>query len=360
MGPVLSSETADVQRYDTHVRVVFSPSEHADFQWIWLRHQCPHERHPQTQERTLNPADVPVDAAPASLALEDGALVLRWRDVEDRPPSRYPLAWLKEHAYARNRVEPAPAASLSDVEVSLHAPGLLPSDWQARLKKHGVLVGRGGDADPQVTERLIDQIAAAGHPIVETHFGRIEDLRTDNTTNQNTDQLGYTDAPVDLHSDQPFLDHPPTYQLLHAMRAATTGGESLIADADAAARWLAAHDAETYATLTETPLRFHRKQKAFERLVVSPLLTRRPDGSHVVRSSYFTLDPFDVPFARVEGLYRALRRFERLIHTPAFLLRFLLSPGDLVIYDNHRMLHGRTGFSGPRWVRGVYFEPRAT
>ena len=34
--------------------------------------------------------------------------------------------------------------------------------------------------------------------MVETHFGRIEDLRTDNTTNQNTDQLGYTDAAINL------------------------------------------------------------------------------------------------------------------------------------------------------------------
>lgn len=36
--------------------------------------------------------------------------------------------------------------------------------------------------------------------IVETHFGLIEDLRTDNTTNKNNDQLGYTDAPVDVHT----------------------------------------------------------------------------------------------------------------------------------------------------------------
>ncbi len=45
--------------------------------------------------------------------------------------------------------------------------------------------------------------------MVETHFGRIEDLRTDNTTNQNTDQLGYTDAAINLHTDQPFIADPP-------------------------------------------------------------------------------------------------------------------------------------------------------
>lgn len=45
--------------------------------------------------------------------------------------------------------------------------------------------------------------------MVETHFGRIEDLRTDNTTNKNNDQLGYTDAAINLHTDQPFIADPP-------------------------------------------------------------------------------------------------------------------------------------------------------
>lgn len=35
-----------------------------------------------------------------------------------------------------------------------------------------------------------------GKDVIHTHFGRIEDLRKDNSTNQNNDQLGYTDAEV--------------------------------------------------------------------------------------------------------------------------------------------------------------------
>jgi hypothetical protein len=68
--------------------------------------------------------------------------------------------------------------------------------------------------------------AGQGLRVIGTHFGRIEDLRVDNTTNANTDQLGYTDAPIDLHTDQPFLDEPPRYQLLQSIRRAEVGGES--------------------------------------------------------------------------------------------------------------------------------------
>ena len=45
-----------------------------------------------------------------------------------------------------------------------------------------------------------------------SHFGDIEDLRTDNTTNKNNDQLGYTNAAVELHTDQPFIADPPHFQ----------------------------------------------------------------------------------------------------------------------------------------------------
>ncbi|KAJ1934371.1 hypothetical protein GGF37_006386, partial [Kickxella alabastrina] len=30
--------------------------------------------------------------------------------------------------------------------------------------------------------------------------------------------------------------------------------------------------------------------------------------------------------------------------------------GDIVIYDNFKILHARNGFTGPRHMAGVYFE----
>jgi gamma-butyrobetaine dioxygenase/trimethyllysine dioxygenase len=58
----------------------------------------------------------------------------------------------------------------------------------------------------------------------------------------------------------------------------------------------------------------------------------------------------------MEAWYRAWDRFARLVRDRASQYRFTLAPGDALLYDNHRMLHARTPFRGPRWVRGVYFD----
>jgi gamma-butyrobetaine dioxygenase len=61
-----------------------------------------------------------------------------------------------------------------------------------------------------------------------------------------------------------------------------------------------------------------------------------------------------LPFAQVEGYYRAYDRFVRLARARS--VRLALGAGDFLLYDNCRMLYARTAFRGARWLRGVYFD----
>jgi len=352
---------ATVQTQDDWLRVAFDPKRHADFHFRWLRHNCDVDRHPVTAERTVCSSDLPDDlrVTEARIDNENQELVVRW--AHDARESRYLLSWLDEHAYARDRV--APERPLSDVvRVTVRGDTLDVASVVARaialVRSEGAAVVRRPSAKPEdETETWIDAFAKAGLEVIGTHFGRIEDLRTDNVTNANTDQLGYTDAPVDLHTDQPFLEKPPRMQLLQCIRPAETGGDNYLVDAKAAAEYLESVDAETYALLTNTVVRFHRKQKGFEKVLESPILSRPGVGSDFqVRYSYFTLAPYRYDFNRMEAWYRAHDRFARFVRDERNQLRFGLGPGDFVLYDNYRMLHARTGFRGARWLRGVYFD----
>ncbi|TDR56086.1 TfdA family taurine catabolism dioxygenase TauD, partial [Halomonas ventosae] len=73
----------------------------------------------------------------------------------------------------------------------------------------------------------------------------------------------------------------------------------------------------------------------------------------------FLRGPLQAPFEEVEPAYEALMTLQRMLHEPAFTIRFTYRPGDLVIFDNRRLLHARDAFegaSGHRWLQGCYME----
>ncbi|MBX3421246.1 MAG: TauD/TfdA family dioxygenase [Pirellulaceae bacterium] len=342
--------------YDRWLRIGRGPAA-LNFHYRWLRQQCDQDRHPTTGERIVDSIDIPVDIHPETAAVDsDGQLSILWSDGRQ---SHYAGQWLRQHAYSVGQIAAQPPPSdLASVLVCQNTN--LAESVLDKVRQAGVALVRdfrfGDTIGPDDTEALIDMFGKAGLTIVGTHFGRIEDLRTDNTTNQNTDQLGYTNAGVNLHTDQPFLDDPPRYQLLHSMRTADVGGESFLVDAWHVAAYLKAVDAEAFRLLTTLPVRFHRQQKEFERIVDAPILKVVDGQLSQVRYSYFTHAPFRYPFEVMEAWYRAYDRFVNVVRNPTHQYRFLLQPGDFVFYDNHRMLHARTAFQGPRWVRGVYFN----
>ncbi|CAF3679673.1 unnamed protein product, partial [Rotaria sordida] len=195
-----------------------------------------------------------------------------------------------------------------------------------------------------------------GASVVETHFGRIEDLRTDNTTNQNTDQLGYTNAAINLHTDQPFIADPPGMQLLQCISRADIGGSNTFVNAGDAALYLREIDPNAYYLLTTIPVHFHRKQKQFQSIHIGPIIETENDKIKQVRHSYFTLAPFHFPFWLTTAYYNAYRVYASILYDPQCQYNVALNRGDFVLYDNYKMLHAREAFTGPRHLRGIYFR----
>ena len=61
----------------------------------------------------------------------------------------------------------------------------------------------------------------------------------------------------------------------------------------------------------------------------------------------------------MDAVYRAYRKFAALIDDARFRLRFRLAPGEVVGFDNSRVLLGRTAFDesgGRRHLRGIYID----
>lgn len=346
-------ETQDFENKRDYLRIFFhDPNQFSNYHYFWLRHNCPCCVHPSTKERILCPSDVALDIRPREILRVPDGLCLVW---DDGHRSTFSLLWLLAHAYALDEhIADVPTQSLSHIEVSYaECRDNLVAVCDRYLDEKGAILVRGCSLD---AEALIQCFTQKQFRLRDTHFGVVEDLRTDNTTNKNTDQLGYTNSAVRLHTDQPFIEAPPQFQLLQCVQTADEGGESVLADAQQVAYHLRDSDRASFEALTEIPVLFHRKQKHFESKIHAPILSFEQGGFRQVRSSYFTLAPQTHSFASMRQWYVAYQKFTGLIEDPEYHFQFLLQPQDFIFYDNFRMLHGRTAFTGPRWVKGVYFD----
>ncbi|KAJ2784471.1 hypothetical protein H4R18_001093 [Coemansia javaensis] len=377
-----------------------SSADFADYHYFWLRHNClclSGCRHPTTRERIIDAAVVPLEIRPTRaeattdadgaaavaffwppIATKDDAGALVLPDGEEEHVSVFPVAWLRSNAYGVRRAEthelpPHDAALVTidyaqlaaqhgDAARSTPASQRLTAEGSAlyraalldRLTRFGVAVIRGRGSD---TEDIIYDFIGPDADVISTHFGRIEHLRTGNTENANNDQLGYTNAAVRLHTDQCYAAEVPGFQFLHCIRPADAGGDNYFVHAESAANYLKTEiSRRAYDLLTTVPVRFDRRQTKFQAAHTDPILRLGPDQRLAqVRYSYFTQAPqTSVPFADLREWYEAQRVWDKLLYRDDFQIKADLRAGDVVIYDNLKVLHARNGFTGARHMAGVY------
>jgi gamma-butyrobetaine dioxygenase len=58
-----------------------------------------------------------------------------------------------------------------------------------------------------------------------------------------------------------------------------------------------------------------------------------------------------------QDYYRALAKFEKTLARPEGQYEFTMKEGDLVFFDNRRVLHARRTYGeGERWLKGCYLD----
>ena len=60
------------------------------------------------------------------------------------------------------------------------------------------------------------------------------------------------------------------------------------------------------------------------------------------------------PPAVSQPFYEALRKYEALADEATWHVNTPLKPGDIALFDNRRIMHSRTEFTGERWMEGSY------
>jgi gamma-butyrobetaine dioxygenase len=97
---------------------------------------------------------------------------------------------------------------------------------------------------------------------------------------------------------------------------------------------------------------FHYRSPSADLYAERPLIQLSCDGEVVaVHYNGRSIAPLNLPLEETAAFYAAYRRFAALLRAPRHQMTMRLASGDLVVFDNQRILHGRSAFLSARHAR---------
>jgi len=202
----------------------------------------------------------------------------------------------------------------------------------------------------------LESIARRIGPVRPTNFGQLFNVKA----KPDPDSNAYTSLALPPHVDLPTREYHPGLQMLHCLENSVKDGQAVMMDGFAVAEALRDRHPEAWATLTRVRWCYANTARTTDYVWFEPMIRLDARGELLeVRIADFLRGPLQTAFEDVEPAYEALIILQRLLRDPAFAIRFTYRPGDLVIFDNRRLLHARDAFEGStghRWLQGCYME----
>jgi trimethyllysine dioxygenase len=344
---------------DTSLEVTWSDGVVTKFPWIWLRDHAHDDDtvHPTTQQRQLFTARVPRGLRGLSVHAGDDWLDITWDVLE--PMSRVPVDFLARYRLprvARGAVDvPVTlwnASSITTPTVSYDAviasdAGL--SQWLSRTLQYGFCIVEGTPSTAAATEALLRRVSY----IRETIFGGFWEFQAD----MSKADTAYTTLELRGHTDGTYSHDAPGAQLLHCLEFVATGGESTMVDGFAIARRIESEAPDLFEVLCTVAVPGQYLGDGAHLMAARPVF-RHDHTGRLVQVSFNNYDraPFLLDEADMVTFYDAIRLFDEIANEPAMQWRHVLQPGEALLFDNWRVLHGRAAYTGVRRMCGGYLN----
>ena len=337
------------------------------FHAIWLRDNCRCEAcgEPSIGRRQLRLSGIDLDISITGAQLVEStgpeSVSLTWSDGHC---GIFATDWLRQHAYdddARSarvfrpelwndkfRNNP-PSVEFSSVMEDDNAF----LDLLETVRQTGLCFVQNSPAEPGIGEKLAAKIGF----LQESNYGRVMDLVADK---RHRSIANDADA-LKPHTDEPYRASPPGILLFHCVETDESGkGASTFLDGFEVAETLRQDDPEGYSAIATHSQGFRRFFDGDVDLVAEfPVISTDEFGNVCgVRINDRVASPTCINPAAVPDYYRGMKRFLELAEDENRMLKKVLKPGDIAVFDNHRILHGRTRlqFKGRRWLQWIQVE----
>ncbi|KAL4751864.1 hypothetical protein BDW72DRAFT_172759 [Aspergillus terricola var. indicus] len=347
-------------------------SSRAFLKW-WLRDNCQCDKciHPNTRQRIVDTFSIPENIGVKDISNGPSQVTVTWSDGHVSSYNHYWLAqggrrastslgkyplrfrkWMTYNPKHEGNAEELPSVSYS--EVMANDAGVL--KWLERIYDWGFCLVRDTPINPESTEALLRRIAHIRH----THYGGFWDF----TADMSFKDTAYTNEALGAHTDNTYFTDPARLQLFHMLSHTDgDGGATLLVDGFRAARRLYAESKQNLSHLRNIRQPFHASgnddsvYQPVEQQVVLRAHAQFKHRLYQVRwNNYDRAVKWNWSLEEQEAWYKAAKHFNDIIHREDMEIWTQLQPGTALIFDNWRMLHGRSAFTGKRRMCGGYIS----
>ena len=214
--------------------------------------------------------------------------------------------------------------------------------------------------DVPTKDNFIKNFANSIGSIRRTNFGEFFNVKS----KPNPNDLAYTSLALAPHTDNPYRNPVPCIQMLHCIENEVSGGLSTLVDGYTVTEKLKKDFRNFYNILTEVKVRFQFIDQSviLEDWAEMIQLNEEREFKQVRFSPRLDFVPL-MEKNKLELFYSARKKISELYNSDQYRVEFKLNPGDLLMMDNYRLLHGRTSYDanqGNRFLQGCYIDYDST
>ncbi len=333
---------------------VGSPNGLLEVPALWLRDNCPCQecRVTATTEHRFVIANADSALAPVSVSVTGAETVVDWGDHQSHYGEQW---WVAIDAQTRRQAPDNKPWLAEGIPMRFEYEAITGGDpeveaaFLAAFCDYGAVIVTSTPTEPGSCEPFLRRWA----PPIEVPFALIHDVYVD-PAGYN---VAHTSEALPPHTDMASKLYPPSGQILHMLVNEAEDGDSVLVDGFAV---LAQLDEEDLQILESVPVEFRQFSATAETWCRAPVVRRNPDSSFAqIRFSNQLLQTIDPTLPVTATWYEAYHRLTSLIMDEANQTQFRLNSGDLMMINNHRVLHARRSFqpsTGHRHLQDIYFD----
>ena len=214
--------------------------------------------------------------------------------------------------------------------------------------------------DVPTKNNFITNFANSIGSIRRTNFGEFFNVKS----KPNPNDLAYTSLALAPHTDNPYRNPVPCIQMLHCIENEVNGGLSTLVDGFTVTEKLKKDFPNYYDILAKVKVRFQFIDQSviLEDCAEMIQLNEQKEFKQVRFSPRLDFVPL-MEKNKLKLFYSARKKISELYNSDQYRVEFRLNPGDLLMMDNYRLLHGRTSYDanqGNRFLQGCYIDYDST